>query len=110
MATQSTKKKYTAFSTGSAMEKWLRVMALGQRSHAQARFRVVDAHRFSRHSTEFFDSNKGEIGSFRIDHSFMVQYGGIHGFFSSEGVQGFSAELTSVVLIRAHTPSGSLLQ
>jgi hypothetical protein len=58
---------------------------------------------------DFFDSNKGETGSFIIDHRFLVQYRGIHGFFSSEGVQGFSVELMSVVLIRAHTPSGSPL-
>jgi hypothetical protein len=91
-------------------KKWLRVTASGQRSHAQARSRAVDAHRFSRHNTGFFDSNRGETGSFRIDHSFLVQYGGIHGFFSSQKVyEVFSAELASVVLLRAHTPSGSPL-
>jgi hypothetical protein len=92
------------------MEKWLRVTASGQRSHAQARSRAVDAHGFSRHNTGFFDSNRGETGSFRIDHRLLVQYGGIHGFFSSEGVRGFSAELGSVVLLRARTPSGSPLE
>jgi hypothetical protein len=41
---------------------------------------------------------------------FPVQYGGIHGFFSSEGVRGFSAELGSVVLLPVRTPSGSPLE
>jgi hypothetical protein len=79
-------KTKTSFSTGSAMEKWLRVTASEQRSHAQALSRVVDAHKFSKHNKGFFDSNRGETGSFRIDHRILVQYGGIHGFFSSEGV------------------------
>jgi hypothetical protein len=110
MATQPTKKIDMDFSTASTMAKWLRVTASGHRSHAQARSWAVDAHRFSRHNTGFFDSNRGETGSFRIDHRLLVQYGGIHGFFSSEGVRGFSTEFGSVVLLRARTPSGSLLE
>ena len=46
-------KQTRLFSTGSAMEKWLRVMTSGQRSHAQARSREMDAHGFSRHNTGF---------------------------------------------------------
>jgi hypothetical protein len=107
----TTKRKTNlAFSTGSTMAKWLRVTASGQRSNTQARSQAVDAHGFSRHNTGFFDSNRGETISFRIDQRLLVQYGYIHGFFSSEGVRGFSAELGSVVLLRTRTPSGSPLK
>jgi hypothetical protein len=58
----------------------------------------------------FSNSNKGETGSFRIDYRLLIQYSGIHGFFSSEGVRGFSTELGSVILLKARTPSGNLLE
>jgi hypothetical protein len=57
----------------------------------------------------FPDSNRGETGSFRIDHSFLVQYGGIHGFFQFRRCTRFFCRARVSRTAQSPYPSGSPL-
>jgi hypothetical protein len=70
--------------TGSEMEKWSHGHGFGTEASRTSSISDRGCTRIPRHHTGFSVQNRGETGSFRINHRLLVQYGGIHGFSQSQ--------------------------
>jgi hypothetical protein len=70
--------------TGSEMEKWSHRNGFGTEASHTSSISDRGCTRIPRHHTGFSVQNKGESGSFGINHRLLVQYRGIHGFSQSQ--------------------------
>jgi hypothetical protein len=70
--------------TGSAMAKWSHDHSFGTEASRTSSISDRGCTRIPRHHTGFSAQNKGESGSFGINHRLLVQYEGIHGFSQSQ--------------------------
>jgi hypothetical protein len=102
------------------VQKWkngLMVMASGQRLHAQVPFQIEDAHGFPdttqafRFRTEVNPALLESITGFWFNTRYTRVFSEPDtGFSDHRDAQRFSAELGSIVLLRAHTRSGHLIE
>jgi hypothetical protein len=74
----------TSSKTGSEMAKWSHGHGFGTEVSRTSSISDRGCTRIPGHHTGFLVQNRGESGSFRINHRLLVQYGGIHEFSQSQ--------------------------
>jgi hypothetical protein len=74
----------TSSKTGSEMAKWSHGHGFGTEASRTSSISYRGCTWITRHHTGFSVQNRGESGSFKINHRLLVQYEGIHEFSQSQ--------------------------